>query len=254
MILLVRPQQSLPNSLAYFQQHGISCDGLAVQTIDVNPTLTKPLNSDIAAFIQNDRKESEFLFDAAIVTSRFAADELIQQLKLNNCLLSQFAQQIVAVGQTTAEHLKCFASDLSIVTPQRQDSEGVLLLKQFQRVEQKRIALIKGVGGRELLATTLISRGALISEYSIYQRLKLELDLTTYLERSENIDLVVVTSGEAASILLSDDSGHILKQKPWLVISKRVAKLVEQSGVSSVYISAGASDSALVKCIQEIME
>ena len=70
----------------------------------------------------------------------------------------------------------------------------------------------------------------------------------------ESIAGVIVTSGEAALSILSNPQLKRLQDKPWVVVSERVAKLVRESGVDSVHISAGASDPALLKCVHQIME
>lgn len=254
MIVIVRPQQSLQKSVDCFRKHNIECRGFAVQTIDTSNALTKNLNADIARFQQTSETNPGCLFDTAIVTSQYAAKVLIEQLTLNNCRLDDFTRRLIAVGYTTAEQLRGFAEEVPIITPQRQDSEGILTLPELNTVSDQRIAIIKGIGGRELLASALLSKAAIVSEYSLYQRRKLGFDVDTLFNESEPVDLVVVTSGEAASILLDNPKAAHLKQLSWLVISQRVATLVKQQGVSSVYISAGASDAALIKCTQEIME
>ena len=254
MIILVRPEQSLPKSIAYFHQHGIACHGLAVQTIDASPMLSAALNADMIEFKRSAKNQGGHLFDATIVTSRYAAKALIAELKSTEVNLSELTKCVIAVGQSTADQLDGIDSHRKIIIPHRHDSEGVLSLPELQAIAQQRIALIKGIGGRELLASTLARRGALMIEYPVYQRRLLDFDLSVFANESDTIDLVIVTSGEAATILLSSAESSWLKEPPWLVISERIAKLVGEQGVSSVYISAGASDSALIKCAQEIME
>jgi uroporphyrinogen-III synthase len=254
MILLIRPQQTLAKSVARFHQHGIACRGMAVQTIDINPGLATALRRDIAAFKQIAHKHCDHLFDAIIVTSQFAAKSLVAELKFTDFSLSELAKHIIALGPSTADKLHDIAHGSPIIIPDQHDSEGVLSLSELRTDNHPHIALIKGVGGRELIANTLMTRGSSVAEYSLYQRLTLDFDWSAITSGPATIELLVVTSGEAATILLDSPQCEELKQLPWLVISERVAKLVTQQGVSSVHISAGASDSALIKCSQEILE
>jgi len=65
---------------------------------------------------------------------------------------------VFAVGPGTARALQAQGVG-GIITPDGHDSEALLALPQLQDVAGKRVVIVRGVGGRVLLAETLRKRG-----------------------------------------------------------------------------------------------
>ena len=78
-----------------------------------------------------------------------------------------------AIGQGTVRALAAHGVHGCIAPEQRFDSEALLALPELQaeRVAGQRVLILRGDGGRELLAETLSARGALVDLVSCYRRL-----------------------------------------------------------------------------------
>ncbi|MFO7641606.1 MAG: uroporphyrinogen-III synthase, partial [Candidatus Competibacteraceae bacterium] len=78
-------------------------------------------------------------------------------------------------------------------------SEALLALPRFQRVTGQRIVIVRGEGGRDLLATTLAARGGRVVSAKVYRRERPAITPAPLLKRWEKgeIGAVVVTSNES---------------------------------------------------------
>ena len=83
---------------------------------------------------------------------------------------------LFAIGEATARALRTRGA-AHVTTPDSgQDSEALLALPQLNRVNGKRILLVRGAsegGGRRALADTLRVRGADVAEFECYRRRKI---------------------------------------------------------------------------------
>ena len=99
-----------------------------------------------------------------------------------------------------ARHARLQAQGLTeVITPQGQDSEALLALPQLQDVAGRRVLIVRGVGGRALLADTLRARGAEVHFLECYRRMRPQADALPLLAhwQAGGIDAVTVTSAEA---------------------------------------------------------
>src|SRR5205823_2364089 len=106
------------------------------------------------------------------------------------------------------------------------NSEGLLALPEFQNIQGKKIALIRGENGRELLADTLQQRGATVTHIVTYRRTLPDLDPAPYkqLLREAKIDIIVTTSKEGVQHLY-ELMGPLVTKVPLLVISASMQPL-----------------------------
>lgn len=158
-----------------------------------------------------------------------------------------------AVGQASAD---AFA-DVGIAAscPDDPRSEGLLALPALQQVSGKRVLILRGNGGRDLIARTLASRGALVHYCAAYERHYPELDgdaLTRHWQAA-GLDSLLITSGELLQRLLELVPSQ---QQPWLydrllvVPSPRVAEMAEAAGFTRITIAQGASNQALTAALE----
>jgi uroporphyrinogen-III synthase len=148
------------------------------------------------------------------------------------------AIEVIAIGKTThatlLEHGVC-----SALLPSKATSEGVLALAALQQIAENRILLVKGVGGRPLLAETLRKRGAIVTTVDIYRRILPAIGdhVTQELWREDAIDLIIFTSEEAMRNLFMM-FGHAavdwLRSKPCLVTSERLAQVAANLGMKKI--------------------
>lgn len=158
-----------------------------------------------------------------------------------------------AVGQASAD---AFAeAGIQALCPADPRSEGLLALPALQGMSGRRVLILRGNDGRDLIARTLASRGALVHYCATYERHYPDLDgdaLTRHWQAA-GLDSLLITSGELLQRLLALVPGP---QHPWLydrllvVPSPRVAEMAEGAGFTRIVIAQGASNQALVAALE----
>jgi len=158
--------------------------------------------------------------------------------------------RIAAIGRGTAKSLA--AAGLRVdLTPEAQfNSEALLDSPQLQTMAGQRVLIVRGRGGRELIADTLRRRGAAVDYAEVYQRVSPNGDASALIAewRRGAINALTVTSGEAlenlANLLGANDS-DLLRQTPIAVIGERLAANARERGCQRVEVAAEASDEGL---------
>lgn len=156
---------------------------------------------------------------------------------------------VFAVGPGTARALA--ARGIDAVAPDGQDSEALLALPALQRVAGKRVAIVRGVGGRPLLADTLAARGAEVVFLECYRRARPAADATALRARWQagGIDAVTVTSAETLdnlAALLGEATWPLLRATPLFVPHEKIAESARRVGMTQVVATAGG-DAGLVE-------
>ena len=166
---------------------------------------------------------------------------------------------VLAMGPSTARKVS-IELDCGVVTSDAgASSEDILLLDELADISGSKVAIVRGIGGRELLAESLRQRGAEVDYIEVYRRMPTQKsgeELATVL-RQENINIFVVTSGESLARLdrLIKDTvqlAHTIRSIPIIVPSNRVAKDAAQLGYTQVKLALGADDEAIINALQEI--
>ena len=151
--------------------------------------------------------------------------------------------QWLAVGEGTAAALQAW--DIRAQFPMEAGSAGLLEHPALHDVQNKKIVIVRGRGGRELLATTLRSRGATVEYLEAYERTAVAWPNWAMLG---NACVVVITSGEMLEnfVAQTSDTGQ---QVRLIVPSARIAARAGELGMANVTIAAGASEQALYDAI-----
>ena len=153
-----------------------------------------------------------------------------------------------AMGHQTAKELGLYGVRNVLIPHTRFDSETLLALPEMHDVANMKIAIFRGVGGRELLADTLKSRGADVYFAECYQRVnpQTNADLLCDLWKQGKLQAVIVTSSEAMRYLL-DLAGHAewLRHVILCVNHVRIAELPLQHGLK-VAVADAPGDSAVL--------
>ncbi len=108
--------------------------------------------------------------------------------------------QICCVGEATAATLQTVGVEAHVVPSQGTSSEALLATDALQapEVRDREVAIVRGEGGRDLLAQVLEERGARVRLVEVYRREPPRGDLGAFLdEHAEGIDLAIITSGGA---------------------------------------------------------
>lgn len=162
---------------------------------------------------------------------------------------------VAAVGKATAAALAEHGQAVDVLPVERFDSEGLLAAPALRRVRGRRIVIIRGAGGRELLADTLRARGAEVEYLEVYRRALPKVDPDTLLRRWDDgkIDLVCITSGEALDNLmaiLGETGRSLLLHTPLVVLSRRIADAASAYGIAQILLATEASDAGLVRAME----
>jgi uroporphyrinogen-III synthase len=159
------------------------------------------------------------------------------------------ATAIFSVGPGTARALQARGVG-GVITPDGQDSEALLALPQLAEVAGKRVVIVRGVGGRPLLADTLAARGAQVGFLECYRRVLPRADAAPLLARWQagGIDAVTVTSAEtlaSLAALLGEAGTPLLVRTPLFAPHEKIAAAARRFGVAHVVATAGG-DAGLV--------
>ena len=161
----------------------------------------------------------------------------------------------LAVGQKSAQHLRTYISD-TVHFPTPSDSEHLLALPVLNHVAGKKVLILRGNGGRDLIYQALEALGAEVNYCEVYQRKMTPFDgkLNARKWQSQNINTIIITSGEQLSFFTSQFAGADLN---WvqhcrlLVPSERINQLGQQLGYQHIETVGGASNSDLLHYISE---
>lgn len=128
-------------------------------------------------------------------------------------------------------------------------------LPTLQHVAQKKILILRGNGGRTILADTLAGRGAHVRYCECYQREPVVYvgEFQAKRWRSLGITTLVVTSGEMLTLLyqLVPELDRFI----WLihcrlvVVSHRLAKLAHSLGFGEIIVAESADNDALFRAL-----
>ncbi len=155
-----------------------------------------------------------------------------------------------AIGGGTRKALEAEGVQGAISPDEPADSEALLALPQFDAVRGKRVLIFRGAGGRELLASALRSRGAIVEYAECYRRAVPATDVRPLLADWARgaVDAVTVSSGESLANLaglLGEGGRALLRATPVFVPHPRVAADARELGIAAV-VEAGASDEEML--------
>ncbi|NQD96693.1 uroporphyrinogen-III synthase, partial [Pseudomonas sp. CrR25] len=162
-----------------------------------------------------------------------------------------------SVGAATAEILGDYGLTV-YYPPMADDSEALLALPQLRQAlaaaHIPRVLILRGEGGRELLAERLRGQGVQVDYLPLYRRQLPEYPPAALPERvrAERLNGLVVSSGQGFSHLqqLAGEDWPTLARLPLFVPSPRVAEMALGAGAEIVVDCRGASAAALLAALQ----
>lgn len=245
-LLLTRPAQECAALAQTLAEHGVYSSSLPLLAIEA--LVETP--EQRATILDLDR------YCAVVVVSKPAA-------RLGLELLDRYWPQPLAgqpwfsVGAATAEILEGYG--LNVYFPaQADDSEALLALPQLQQAVAAahipRVLILRGEGGRELLAERLRGQGVQVDYLPLYRRRLPDYPPGVLPERvrAERLNGLVVSSGQGLAHLLqlAAEDWPALARLPVFVPSPRVAELARAAGAETVVDCRGASAAALLAALQ----
>lgn len=145
------------------------------------------------------------------------------------------------VGPTTADELKRELQPV-YMPEQRFDSEGLLQLDKLQQVEDQKILIWRGIGGRETLATELRQRGAQVDYAELYERRQIGYSSQQWQQALQHQPLLLLSSGQALDIVEQQVDNLAGQVSAILVPSERVAEKAKNKGYKQVLVATSARD------------
>jgi uroporphyrinogen-III synthase len=193
-------------------------------------------------------------YQIIIFISRNAVQEAVARIAADGAWPE--GAKVAAVGRATAAALSRAGRAPDLIPPSDYSTEGLLELPELHRVAGRRILIVRGAGGRELLAETLRARGAEVDYAEVYRRTRPAIDaepLRRRLARGE-VDVIVVTSREGQEKLFAMMGRSLeatLRSVPLAVISDAVARASRDLGVmGEVMVASEATDRGLLRAIE----
>ena len=165
--------------------------------------------------------------------------------------------EVIAIGPTTAEaaseQLGC-----EVIQPSSgMTSEDILRLPALSNVSDKKIAIVRGQGGRELLADTLRERGAIVDYLEAYRRTPVDYTSADFCNRLQKsaVNVLTVSSGESLDRLthLLAANGKMLQQFKLLVPSERIGRQAKKAGYEQVQNASGADLLSFVSALGDLV-
>ncbi len=245
-VLVTRPEHQAGPLCQWIERHGgivIRCPALVIrEPRDWAPAL--------AIF---DRLTD---YDLAIFTSANAVDRALPPILERGGFPPRL--DIAAIGQATARALARHGVTRCLQPEQDFTSEALLALPRFQRIASQAIVIVRGEGGRELLAETLIAHGAKVDHAEVYRRERPTVDATALLERwvRGEIGAVVVTSTESLLNLfdmLGVAGQDYLRQTPMIAVSARIVQTAANLGCHHLLLAQEASNAAITAALLCLM-
>ncbi|GAB1438043.1 uroporphyrinogen-III synthase [Providencia sp.] len=158
------------------------------------------------------------------------------------------------IGRSTGQFFQETTGKSIRWSEQGETSEVLLTHPELQFLEGKQALLLRGNGGRELLASTLRARGAKVSYCECYARHPVEYDKNLFNRQwfQTEITDVVITSGQMLALLeelITEEYQAWWFSRRLLVVSERIADHARKSGWQKVCVANSADNNALLEAL-----
>lgn len=168
----------------------------------------------------------------------------VHGVRIAAAALANALSTLYAVGRSTRAALGELG--LGAIAPAIESSEG--LLAALPDPQGKRILIVTGAGGRNLLPDVLTDRGAEVTRLDVYVRYPLAPAI-----EPARLDAIVVSSGDglrrAAQLWFAAGGGADV---PVLAPSARIVSLGRDAGLQSLHDCGGAGAEAVLGTLQRL--
>jgi uroporphyrinogen-III synthase len=177
-------------------------------------------------------------FDLALFVSPTAVGKVMQHLPALPDGL-----KVAAVGAGTRRELEKHGIAAVIAPSTGADSEALLAVPEMQEMAGKRVAILRGDGGRALLGETLAARGARVEHVTCYRRLRPKAPSRPW--KPGELAAVTVSSGQGLANLFEVLDPELLRSTPLFVPHPRIAEQARALSAREVVL-AGHSDEEML--------
>lgn len=236
-ILVIRPSRQADQFIALLEQSGAQVFHTPVMSIE--PIVDGQAIKNLILEVDN--------FDKAICVSGNAAQLTLDWLD-RYWPMMPVGIEFFAVGQQTAKILG--AADITALSPSgRQNTEALLALPELQDLSHQRVIIFRGCGGREILADTLIERGARVDYCELYKRVINPDQALLARQQLSQMDCLVAHSGELLQAL-GDQSGELGAEIAVVVPSERVAEIARELGYKNIVSAESALPESMLAALE----
>jgi len=156
-----------------------------------------------------------------------------------------------AVGPGTRRELERASARAIIAPTGAADSEALLALPEMQNLRGKRVLIVRGEGGRGLLADSLTARGAVVEHAVCYRRAKPTADAAPLVAawRQGEVDALVVWTAQALDNFGAMAGEELVAALPIFVPHERIAQHARARGAREVVLAAAGDDPMLERLV-----
>ncbi len=159
--------------------------------------------------------------------------------------------KLAAVGAGTVAALKTAGYHCQLAPEDNFNSESLLALPALQDIQNKRIIIFRGNGGRNKLKNELSQRGAHVVYAECYERAIPEANPETLINklRNHNINIISFTSSDAARNLVTilGNNAELVLNLPVIVVSQRISDVCQTLGFKAdIILAKSASNEAII--------
>ncbi|MDV6327850.1 uroporphyrinogen-III synthase [Idiomarina sp. Sol25] len=235
-VLLLRPGRSPDDFTQQLRETGRKC--FVHSFIEIEPL---PVNKEQLTQVKQKH------WDGIVIVSKNAAHYA------SEAGFTGVPSKYYAVGPGTAsfacKHLSTAVSCPTFI----HQSEGLLKLSELQKLQQQNWLIIRGEGGRELLADAIRARGASVDYWEVYRRKQLTLNDPELIQQwIRSVGTIVVTSAEQLGYFLSSmpsSAQSWLDSCQWIVPSHRLKGLIPFGQSDNIKVTGSAADAILMNAL-----
>ena len=250
-LLNTRPKHQAQGLSALVEKRGgksIICPTMAIQNQDL-PVQRSHLNS----------------FDHIVLVSVNAVNAFFEH-GFSSSQSNQACSNWYAIGKATFDAAKKAGLPVKPNLGHAYTSERLLEDPSLQALKDKKVLIIRGNQGRDLMAQTFKERGAQVEQWPLYHRVPMPLCTSAWqtFKKARN-PIVLGTSVTALEFLIEALKSApqwteekrlselaILLAKPLVVFSERIKMSAQQLGwLGTIAVVATQSDRAIIDCIIE---
>ena len=177
-------------------------------------------------------------FDLAVFVSPNAVEKVMPLIHAERDWPGHI--RVATVGKGSARALERHGVTNVIVPEDGSDSEALLRMPQLQMIQNKRIVIFRGNGGRTLLGETLRARGASVEYAECYRSSKPEADPSPLLKywHDNGIWAVIISSCEGLYNLfdmIGETGQQLLRTTVIFTAHSRIESKAKELGIQKVY-------------------
>ncbi|CUB07778.1 MULTISPECIES: uroporphyrinogen-III synthase [Tepidiphilus] len=245
-VWVTRPREQALRLEALLREHGF--EPVAAPLLAIEPIEDETKEAQVAAALDD--------YAWVFFVSRSAAELAVPRLRRYRAWPP--GPPVMTVGEGSAASLRDLGFAEVVFPRQGADSEAVLALPECARaaVSGRRVLIVKGEGGRALLAQTLTERGASVDTWICYRRIRPQWsDEVLAPLRERRLAAMLLTSSEGAGNLpelVPAADWPRLAEIPAVAAHPRIAAAALALGLKRVVTAPAPGDAGLVAALESL--